>query len=123
MDTAHALELVDAIYAAVFDPRDWQRVVNLFDDALPGTRSVLGFYEAGSMNENFSAANVDPSYARSYYEHYNHVNPLVDVVATAKPGEVFDASEALGRKTFSPRRSTTIGWPPRVASMAIPAWY
>ncbi len=100
MDSHRALELVDAIYAAVFDPRDWQRVITLFDDVFPGARSVFGFYEAGLMNESLSAANVDPNYARTYYEHYNHVNPLVEVVATAKPGEVFDAGETLGRKAF-----------------------
>ena len=100
MHTSRALEIVDAIYAAAFNPVDWQRVIRLFDDTLHGTQSVFGYYEAGIMDSSVSVANFDPSYVESYFAHYNNVNPLVPVVAAATPGSVFDASEALGRDDF-----------------------
>ncbi|MGO9544452.1 MAG: helix-turn-helix transcriptional regulator [Rhodomicrobium sp.] len=69
--------LIDLIYAAAEDPREWERVLAALTNTLSATGAAIHAAPASENGFSFGLAyGADPESLTSYAEYYNSVNPL-----------------------------------------------
>lgn len=95
------LDLIDLIYSATEDPLNgWPAVIRAFGDLYPEARTMLGTYQAGEIQLNRSATDIEDGAVQAYQAHYGNINPVVPPLLE-KPAEVyFDADELVPHDEF-----------------------
>lgn len=82
-------ELSRRILRAATATLDWAPVLSFLSQSFPGSMSSIHNQNFVSSRLNFLAVdNVDPQYAKSFFEYYGGINPWSRPWATAAPGRV-----------------------------------
>ena len=72
-------ELMDRLYAALFNEASWQDFVTRSCDLVPNGKAVLFFHDKASGRGATSlTARVDPAMVKKFNEYYHEINPWVD---------------------------------------------
>lgn len=96
-DTA-VLDLVEHIYAAGCDPGEWRTLVSRVHDALPGTSTTIHLNLEGTTLAGHSAsAGLPEDSLKSYFEHYQFINPYVPLFAHMPVGKVHTIGGTIDR--------------------------
>jgi hypothetical protein len=75
LDDSVVVELVGLIYASAADPSCWTAFLRRFADLTGGTMTTLVAQDTACDKGQLAAAvHIDPSYQRSFDEHYSRVN-------------------------------------------------
>ena len=93
-----AAELIDRLYAALFNEAPWQDFVARACDLMPNGKTVLFFQDqtaaAGAMS---LTAGLDPATVKAFDDYYHRINPWVDHAMQRPLGQVMQADEMLPR--------------------------
>jgi len=92
------LDLVDHIYAAGCDPSEWRTLAPRVHEALPGICFGIHVHlEGTSLAENCAVAGFSDEHLRSYFEHYQFINPYIPVFEQMPVGKVHTIGETVDR--------------------------
>ena len=105
---ATVLALVESVYAAGCDPRQWQRVVEEVHALLPGVAFTTHLDTPGTGPIGYSAG-IAPEHIRSYLAHYHAQNPYSALLARLQEGKVY-CSAMLGTRAWIERHPFYHEW-------------
>jgi DNA-binding CsgD family transcriptional regulator len=74
---ARPFQLIERIYSAALDGADWHPVVQELGEMFGGACALVVSDPVEGIASLTEAANFDPSYIRSYRDHYGRTNPWV----------------------------------------------
>jgi DNA-binding CsgD family transcriptional regulator len=95
---AAVLELIEHVYAAGCDPTEWQTLVSRVHEALPGTSTTIHLNLEGTTLAGHSAsAGFSDESLKSYFEHYQFINPYVPLFANMPVGKVHTVGGTIDR--------------------------
>lgn len=96
-----SVELDDAINAATFS-EGWDLVPALLSNAMPGSFAGLWNMNSSERNLSFQSwANVDHGFAKSYGEHFAHINPWTPYWTSARSGHIALSEEVCPARLFT----------------------
>jgi len=95
---ATVLALVESVYAAGCDPRQWQRLADEVHALLPGI-AFTTHLDAPATGQAAYSAGIAPEYLESYAAHYHAQNPYSALLARLQEGKVY-CSAMLGTRAW-----------------------
>jgi DNA-binding CsgD family transcriptional regulator len=98
LSDATVLALVEGVYAAGCDPRQWQRLVDEVHAHLPGI-AFTTHLDAPATGQAAYSAGIAPEYLESYAAHYHAQNPYSALLARLQEGKVY-CSAMLGTRAW-----------------------
>jgi DNA-binding CsgD family transcriptional regulator len=92
------LQLVEHIYAAGCDPREWQRAVEEVHAQLPGVAfsTHLDIHDTPLTGH---VAGIAPEHVESYLAHYHAQNPYTGIFMRMKEGRIYTSTD-LGTRAW-----------------------
>ena len=96
-----ATELIDRLYAALFNEAPWQEFVTRSCDLMPNSKTVLFFQDESSGAGAMSlTAGLDAGIVKNFNDYYHKINPWVNHAMERPLGKVMQADEMLPREVL-----------------------
>lgn len=94
-------ELIDRLYAALFNEAPWQEFVTRSCALMPNGKSVLFYHDKGSgVGALALTAGLEDEMVAKFNDYYHRINPWVDHAMKRPLGKVMQADEMLPREVL-----------------------
>src|SRR5438270_9804306 len=98
-------DLVAAVYEAGIEPEHWPTVLKRFAQLFGASYGGLTLAGPAQRLEQIGSVGSDPSFMRSYREHFGRMDPIAPIIIAAAPGTMLTDTmvmpkAAMERKEF-----------------------
>jgi len=112
-------DLIAQIYDAVLDPRRWQAFVETLGRSFGGTCALFAQDGENTATVVSAVAGMDPSFLRSYAEHYYKTNVWIPGMKAAPSPSVLTGDQVVARAVFEKSEFYNDYWRPQGLSHAV----